>query len=352
MPLALAAVFASCGGGGGSGGFSGGGAAPAPPAASAALGLPAAPDVAGFAVDDTTGRPIAGALVYVSGATAIAGATPPAAPAVPWPSGLTASDGSFDVKNVPPSTWTVNFGYVGAGYPTYEDAQWIEIFSPDGHAAFHALRSIATAGTTNLGNIAIALPSATDLAWLDQINSDRATVGVPRVENPLTFDSITLQTARYWAGQMEAGDFFAHTCPAAVAGCIEFWLFETQRGSVPSAQNISQQGPGGSWQAAESAFMAETANCPGADWQTCSYGETTGHYINIMAAAGWAGVGAAQTLVAPSAEYYAENFSTPAGISNTASIRALVRTAGGTLYCGHVPQYPHPVQLRSACNRR
>jgi hypothetical protein len=331
VPLGLAVLFASCGGGGGGGSTalpaSGAGAIPAGPAASSTPTPTALPDVAGTAIDDTTGRPIAGAVVYVSGETVIAGATPPAATATPWPSATTAADGSFDVKNVPPSSWTASFAYVGAGYPIYTNAQWIEIFPADGHAAFHALRSIATAGTTTLGNIAIALPSAADSAWLKQIESDRATLGVPPVQSPLVFDSVTLQTARYWAGQMQSGDFFAHTCPAAPTTCIQFWLYETQHGSVPSAQNISEQGSNGSWQAAEGAFMAETANCPGGNWQTCAYTETTGHYINIMEAANWAGVGSAQSAAAPFTQYYAENFSTPAGISNVESIldRALRR---------------------------
>lgn len=315
-PLACALVLASCGGGG----TSGGGTAPSAPTAGPTTGPTAVPGVSGTAVDEVSGRPIAGAIVYVSGQAVIAGATPPPAPATAWPSATTAADGSFDVTNVPASDWTVNFSYVGAGYPIYGNAQWVEIFSPDGHAAFHALRSIAPAGTTNLGSIAIALPSAGDRAWLEQINSDRTALGVPHVTTPLTFDSVTLQTARYWAGQMASGDFLAHTCPAVPASCVEFWLYETQRGSPPSAQNISEQGSSGSWQAVEAAFMAETANCSGTNWQTCAYSEATGHYINIMQATNWAGVGMTQTGTAPAAQYYAENFSTPSGISSSASI--------------------------------
>jgi hypothetical protein len=315
-PLACALVLASCGGGG----ANGGGTTPSAPAAGPTTGSTAVPGITGTAVDESTGRPIAGAIIYISGQTVIAGATPPPATASPWPSAITAADGSFDVKNVPASAWTVSFSYVGAGYPVYGNAQWVEIFSPDGHAAFHALRAIAPAGTTNLGSIAIALPSAGDNAWLEQINSDRATQGIPHVATPLTFDSVTLQTARYWTGQMASGDFFAHTCPAVPAGCQEFWLYETQRGSIPSAQNISEQGASGSWQAAEAAFMAETANCAGGNWQTCTFSETTGHYINVMQAANWAGVGMTQTVMAPAVQYYAENFSTPSGISTIVSI--------------------------------
>jgi hypothetical protein len=316
VPLACALVLVACGGGG----ANGGGTAPPAPTAGPTTGPTAVPGVTGTAVDEVSGRPIAGAIVYVSGQTVIAGATPPPAPPAAWPSATTAADGSFDVTNVPASDWTVNFSYAGAGYPVYGSAQWIEIFSPDGHAAFHALRSIAQAGTTDLGSIAIALPSAGDRTWLEQINSDRATLGVPHVTTQLTFDSVTLQTARYWSEQMASGDFFAHTCPALAGGCVEFWLYETQRGSIPSAQNISEQGANGSWQAAEAAFVAEMANCPGSNWQTCADSETTGHYINIMQAANWAGVGMTQTVTAPAVQYYAENFSTPSGISSIVSI--------------------------------
>ncbi len=320
VPLVLAAALAACGGGGGAGSV--------PPASGAGtlpdVGRPTPTppaDVAGAAVDDTSGQPIAGAAVYVSGQTVIAGATPPAVPSAAWPSATTAADGTFDVKNVPPSTWTASFAYLGAGYPVYTGAQWVDIFPRDGHAAYHAIVSVAAAGTTALGTIAIALPGAGDLAWLNQINSDRAGLGVPAATSPLVFDSVTLQTARYWAAQMESGDFFAHDCPASASTCTAFWLYETQRGSVPSAQNISRQGAGGSWQAAEAAFMSESANCPGGNWQTCPSTESTGHYINIMQASNWAGVGTAQTVSAPVVQYYAENFSAPGSISTIAAAR-------------------------------
>ncbi|HEV8022847.1 MAG TPA: carboxypeptidase regulatory-like domain-containing protein, partial [Candidatus Lustribacter sp.] len=264
MALLTSALFlCACGGGG---------SAPATPPAPAAPSASTPADVTGNVVDDVTGQPITGATVYISEAAAIAG-----------PSATTAGDGSFDVKNVAPSSWTVNFAYAGAGYPVFADAQWVNVFPADGHAAFHALRSIAPSGTTRLGTLTLALPSATDTAWLAQINADRAT-GTPPVNAPLIFDSITLQTARYWAQQMLLGGFFAHTCPAAPTTCVAFSLYETQNGSPPSSQNIYEQTTGGAWQSAEAAFIAEAANCPGGDWQTCTFGETTGHYINIMAA--------------------------------------------------------------------
>jgi uncharacterized protein YkwD len=285
---------------------------------------PALPDVTGTVVDDTSGKPIAGAAVYVSEATIIAGATPPPASATPWPAATTAADGSFDVSNVAPSMWTASFAYVGTGYPVYTTAQWIDVFPTDGHAAYHAIHTIAATGTTNLGSIQIALPSAADSAWLNQINADRANIGVPPVNSPLIFDSVTLQTARYWAQQMATGNFFAHTCPPAPTTCVEFWLYETQHGSIPSSQNIDQQPANATWQNAEAAFMGETANCPGANWQTCPFSESTGHYINIMSATNWAGV-------ASNSDNYVENFATPISVIQSAAPQARSRRTAITL---------------------
>jgi hypothetical protein len=305
----LAGLLAACGGGGG-------GVSVAPPAGvtpqplATPTATPAAPDVAGAVVDDTNGKPIAGAAVSVGGATATTGA-----------------DGTFDVKNVPPSSSTVSFAYVGAGYPVYPNAQWVDVVPADGHAAYHAIHSIAVTGTTNLGTLAIALPSPSDIAWLKQINGDRATRGVPAVNAALTFESVTLQTARYWAGQMESGGFFAHTCPTGAPSCSPFWLYETEHGGMPSSQNIDMQVANGTWQTAEAAFIAEIGNCPGGDWQTCPFSESTGHYINIMQAANWA-------AVASTGPYFVENFSAPA--------------AANALYSGHVPQHTHALQFRTA----
>jgi hypothetical protein len=42
--------------------------------------------------------------------------------------------------------------------------------------------------------------------------------------------------------------------------------------------------------------MAEKANCPGGNWQTCTYAGTTGHYINISNTnTVWIGMGESAT---------------------------------------------------------
>ena len=270
------------------------------------------PAVVGVAVDDVSGLPIAGATVIISGNVSIGGATPP--PPTAFPTATTGPDGKFLVKNVPPTFTGTGFAYVGAGYPDYPNSQWIQIFSADGHAAYHGLWTVKPVGTTDLGNVAIALPTATDIAWLAKINSDRATVGTPAVTTPLTLDSVTLQTARYWAGQMATNGFYKHQCGTGAVGCQEFWLYETQHHSMPSSQNIDY-GYFGTYLDAESQFMAEIANCPGGNWMTCPFAENTGHYTDIMGASYWVGVGIA-TGKDPNGgttpvTYYTENFTNP-----------------------------------------
>ena len=199
----------------------------------------------------------------------------------------------------------MDFSSMGSGYPIYRHAQWIEIFSPDGHAAYHGIWSINTAGTTNFGTIAVARPSSTDQAWLARINADRAKVGVPAVGVPLTFDSVTLESARYWAEQMASHQFFGHECPPADTSCVPFALWQTQHHSWPSSQNIAWNQP--TWGIAEQQFMAERRECPDdGNWETCPYAQA-GHYVNIMQATSWAGV-------ASHGPYYVENLTSPEGL--------------------------------------
>lgn len=276
-----------------------------------AIVLAPVPDVRGVVVDDASGAPIGGATVIVSGATLIAGATPPPA-GIRWPSATTGADGSFDVKAVPPSASTMDFSSMGAGYPIYRHAQWIEIFPPDGHAAYHGIWSTNPAFTTNLGRIAVAKPSSADEAWLAQINADRAKRGVPPVPVPLTFDSVTLQSARYWADQMASYPFFGHECPPTDTSCEAFALWQTQHHSWPSSQNIAWNQP--SWAAAEEQFMSEMRECPDqSNWETCSYSQA-GHYVNIMSATHWAGVASA-TVARANGVYYVENFTSPEALA-------------------------------------
>ena len=276
----------------------------------------------GVVVDDVTGRPIAGATVIVSGTTLIAGGAPPVE--VEWPSATTAADGSFDVEDVVPTTWTVDFSSGGAGYPIYDHVQWIEVFSPDGHAAYHGIWSLNVDGTTNLGRIAIAKPTPADGIWLAQINSDRAKNGVPAVTVPLSFDSLTLESARYWVKQMASHPFFSHQCPAEATSCEALSLWQARHHAWTSSQNIAWRSP--TWAAAERKFMSEIHNCPLGNWETCPYSEATGHYINIMSATSWAGVASA-VGARDRRLYYVENFTSPEQLPpNVENVRTTLRT--------------------------
>jgi hypothetical protein len=274
--------------------------------------------VTGVVVDDATGAPVGGATVVVSGTTPVAGATPPPADAATFPSTTTRADGWFAVTGVAPTSWSVDFGTLGPGHPRIAHAQWIEVFPRDRHAAYHAVRTVAPAGVTDVGVVALAQPSAADDAWLARINGDRRARDPAAA--PLIFDSVTLQTARYWARLMATHAFFDHYCPAELSDCISFWKFETERGSPPSAQNLAYGFA--DWRGAQSGFMGEVARCPQPDgWERCAFDEKTGHFVNIMRASNWAGVAVAfgppladdaHAGDAPkSAAYFAENFATP-----------------------------------------
>ena len=68
------------------------------------------------------------------------------------------------------------------------------------------------------------------------------------------------------------------------------------------------------WREAEAGFMEEVSLCSGGRWKTCKYTEDNGHFVNIMAATDWAGVGLATgldptTQSGTTTPYYVENFS-------------------------------------------
>ncbi len=264
----------------------------------------------------------------ISGRVSIAGSTPPPAGSLQVPVATTGPDGKFSLQNVKPTLGDTNFAYVGAGYPDYPNAQWVQIFSPDGHAAYHGLWTVNPVGTTDLGSIAIAMPTASETAWLVKLNSDRATIGIPSVTTPLTLDSITLETARYWAVQMAKYGFYKHQCGTGAVGCQEFWLYETQHHSMPSSQNIDYGGGTTTFIDAEAQFMAEIANCPGGNWTTCPFAENTGHYTNMMGASYWVGFGIATGKdpngLVPPVTYFVQNYTNPKGFAS--SIQSLRRS--------------------------
>jgi len=314
-----AVAFTACGSGGGGSSSSSATSITPPVVTSSPVPTPTPtpmPDAKGIAVDDTTGQPIAGATIVISQQTVIAGATAPPSGSKPWPSATSAPDGSFDVQNVPRSLQTFDFSFVGARFPMYPNYQWIQIFSPDGHASYHGIWTINPSGTTDLGKIGIAMPTADETAWLTKLNLDRSTVGTPAVTVPLILDSVTLQTARYWAQEMAAEGFYAHQCPAASTTCTAFWLYGTQHHSLPDSQNIDYGTLPTMWPTAESQFMVEQANCVNGNWLTCTYAENTGHYINIMSATRWVGFGIAagknpSNQLGTNTAFFVQNFAAP-----------------------------------------
>ena len=146
-------------------------------------------------------------------------------------------------------------------------------------------------------------------AWLTQVNADRAANGAA----PLVFDEALLESARYWANFMGTTGYFNHCIPASSCGggsatpppgaapqdatpATRDAYFNAYFGGW--GENIAAGF--GNWQGAESAFMAEKANCPGDTAVGCPFSESTGHFLNIVDPSYlWIGLGEATGGASP-----------------------------------------------------
>jgi hypothetical protein len=284
--------------------------------------------LSGRVVDGVSGKGIAGATVVVS-PEAFPGATPPPQ-ALDVPRATTNATGYFRVRDLQRGAlrkWS--WKYVSASLPVIQHPQWVEVWANDGgaHAVYHGFQTVRYRAANDVGTVTLLDPTADELAWAKRVGYDRAHVGVPTVTVPLHFDNVSLAAGRRWAAYMAANKWFAHQCPPPNTGyapCVETWAWEIANHGLPSAEDVAAGFA--DWRKAESSFMAERANCPHADWKTCPYAETTGHYINIMAATAWLGLGEAST--SSGYPFWDMEFTGPAGVmsSNGRAYEALMKS--------------------------
>jgi len=204
--VAGASLLAACGGGGGN--------AVSPPApassANATLAVAARANVAGNVVDGVVG--ISGALVRI-GAT-FAGGTIGGVLA----SATSAADGSFALAVPlttslpalpPPIQPPAPYPQVPTPPPGTAATLFVQIDAP-GYAALHRIVYLP-AGAVAAGALALARPTADELAALAQLNADRARFG--SAASSLAFDADLVLTARFVANTMATGGFYAHLYP-------------------------------------------------------------------------------------------------------------------------------------------
>lgn len=242
--------------------------------------------VQGRVVDREDGTPIANAAVVV-GAQLVAGATPP--PFVPRGDVATTTDAAG------------NFAL-----PALPRGAYLSILTADGHAALH----VRVAGAYGPLVYRLLRPTPAEVAWLRQLNADRAANGATI---PLVFDELAEETARYRAAHMASTGAYEHD--------DAFTHYEGLGGIYPSynggaaAENIDAIYAPSNWRDAERDFMIEKCNL----FRSCDggpiFGGETGHYQAIVnPKATWAGIAAVPNGKPPSdagpgaTDYYAELF--------------------------------------------
>lgn len=220
-----------------------------------------------------TGHPLAHAIVAFS-ETVIVGTSIPAGTTITE----TAADGTFAFSRAAGSH--------------------LAVFANDGHAVLHK-RVMLSESTTMLGDLALAMPTASERGWLALVNADRAKYGAA----PLLFDAAALVAARGYANAMAGNGQYAHE---GKDGSTHVTRYEAA-GGVPHrrlGENIDTLATDFSpvpatWQAAEARFMAESKNCT--TRASCQYvddptgARTTGHFLNLTDPAYvWVGLGIAK----------------------------------------------------------
>jgi uncharacterized protein YkwD len=240
----------------------------------------------GSILDREDGTPVA-RVVVLAGSALIAGATPP--PYLPRGvvATLTDESGNFELP-----------ANVARG-------AYVEVLPADGHVALHTRLPYATSHL----DVRLLRATAAELAWLNQLNRDRAANGVAPV---VVLDEIAEETARYRAASMANSGDYRHA--------DAFSHYEALGGIYPpgggsAAENIDAIFGPSTWQQAQRNFMVEKCNVT----HTCPngpiFGGETGHYEAIVnPTAVWAGIAIAANGKAPATvpggrtDYYAQVF--------------------------------------------
>jgi len=249
--------------------------------------------ISGTAVDYTAGTPLVGFTVTVGSlpnattcnAAQTATSMPCGVPTSPLPTVTTSATGAFSLTVTSMGTYMLTIAKDGT------------------YATLH--RSVtALAGATALGTLRVTALSTDEQAWLVGVNNQRATVSSPASFGNLVADEYAEEQARQWAidtvnGKTVFGD--AGYAPYQAA-------YGADAGALYSAGgvlNLNLLGQAGAYVSADNSWMAEKANCPGGNWQTCPFSEITGHYINISNTnTVWIGLGEDVNLAVNPNSYY------------------------------------------------
>ena len=291
--VAIVAALPACGGGGG-----GAAAVPTAPNGSGGPPSPQSSSVTGSVVDFSSGTALAGFTVTLgtlpNPATCNGAQTASlnvcGTPASTVATATTSSNGSF-AFTAPTGSYML---VIGNGTETY--------------ATLHRALAVSS-GANAVGTVRLTALTSDQQAWLADVNNQRATVSFPTSFPNLFVDEYAQEQANAWAPSAAAGTT-AYTdaayAPYQSAYSASPGAMYDAAGTLAQIVSYYNVTPG--YAQSDQGWMAEKANCPSGNWQTCTFSETTGHYVNISNTdTVWIGLGESVTsaaAVSGAAPYY------------------------------------------------
>jgi hypothetical protein len=243
------------------------------------------PQIQGRIVDFESGRPLSGIVVV---AVSENGGLDDAA----------AADRSSDSSATANTATTDADGSFGLPLPSGGRFLFNALGAAQSHVTFHG---VFAADHVELGTLRLIAVTGDERAALAELNHFRgAPGGVGHYGAPtrLVFDENLMESARFWALQEGHAGRIGHTCGELgnPPKCVEFDAFFHALPGAPQDWSPAQNAAftaASSWANPNMLFEIEGRRCaPAYDWHRCGYNEEVGHFVNIMSAEHWVGLGA------------------------------------------------------------
>ena len=176
------------------------------------------------------------------------------------------------------------------GIPAIDPGNYMLTVTKDGSfATLHRTITVAT-GANFLSNVSLLELTASQQAWLTEVNNGRMTISSPMSFGNLVVDEYAQEQAVRWAKDEAAGSI-----PFTDASYGPYQsAYRSSPGAIYAAAGVLALVPGKAYDhtTADSSWFGEKTNCPNGNWQTCTFADNTGHYINISNTnTVWAGLG-------------------------------------------------------------
>jgi hypothetical protein len=156
------------------------------------------------------------------------------------------------------------------------------------YATLHRTITVAAGTPLALGTLKVAALSSDEQAWVVDVNTQRATVSVPVSFANLAVDEYAEEQARAEVAAIVSGaQPYGDTTEELFNG-----YYYASPGVIYGAGSVAALvGSPSAYLTADALWMNEKGNCPSGNWMTCTFSETTGHYINISSTGDvWLGI--------------------------------------------------------------